>query len=286
MKRTISVLFALVLAFATTFSVYAAKPEGNRAGVEQVAWNLSADVMPVPPYGSRDIPGSDTSSKLLVNQPNGNTKVTVTGVMRGLNPNTTYTVYLSKGYTPYVYTGWNLEGNWVLRAYFGGGTYDHDYTITDQQPDGSFVGTGGYPAGGPYTITEVVFGQIDPLNGELVEFHSTYNNGYWYEAAGNILPDGTIEGTWGNDNQGYGHTWVSLSGAAVETHTGDTGWPGLFTSTIQPFTFVTDESGEGSWHVNMKASNFPGPGTYLLSVWINEAGATMLISDTFEVVVE
>jgi len=33
-------------------------------------------------------------------------------------------------------------------------------------------------------------------------------------------------------------------------------------------------------------ADFPGPGTYSLSVWINEAGATMLISDVFTVTVD
>ena len=76
------------------------KPTGNLAGAKEVDWNLSGDVMPVPPYGSFDIEGSDIASKLIVNQPNGNVEVTVTGVMKGLDPNTTYTVILSNGYTP------------------------------------------------------------------------------------------------------------------------------------------------------------------------------------------
>lgn len=100
---TVSVLVSAVIMPSIAF---AAKPAGNLAGAQKVDWNLSAAVMPVPPYGSRDIPGSDTASKLIVNQPNGAIEVTITGAMNGLNPNTTYTVYLSNGYTPYVDTGW------------------------------------------------------------------------------------------------------------------------------------------------------------------------------------
>ncbi len=69
----------------------------NLAGAVKVPWNLSGNVMPIPPYSYYDIPGSDTASKLIVNQPNGNTEVTITGVMNGLESNTTYTVILSTG---------------------------------------------------------------------------------------------------------------------------------------------------------------------------------------------
>ena len=45
---------------------------------------------------------------------------------------------------------------------------------------------------------------------------------------------------------------------------------------------LLDEFGNGSWHLNLRDENFPGPGTYELSVWVNGA-VTMLISDTFSV---
>jgi len=95
-KAIIFVLIVALILIAVPSVMFAAKPDG--AGAEKVEWNLSGDVMPVPPYGSRDIIGSDTASKLIVNQPNGNTEVTITGAMNGLNPNTTYFVILSKGY--------------------------------------------------------------------------------------------------------------------------------------------------------------------------------------------
>jgi len=189
-------LVVFILA-ATLFTSVQAKPS------EQFyAWNLSGEVMPVPPYGSRDIPGSDEASKLIVNQPKGDELVTIYGVMNGLHPYTTYTVYLSRGYDKYTPT--DVRGNYTWLVL---GTYEHDITIALQNPDGT------------------------------------------------------------------------------------TGWPGLFTSSIQPFTFTTDDTGSGSWHINMRASGFPnGPGTPsltsgpdTLSVWINEAGGTMLISDPFEV---
>jgi len=252
------------------------KPAWNLAGAEEVAWNLSAAVMPVPPYGSADILGSDKESKLIVNQPNGNTEVTITGVMNGLTPNTTYTVILSNGYTPYVYTGWNITGGWTFIAEYGSGKYKHTYNIT-QDSTGNFTGTGSY---------ETIYGTVDPFLGTIILFHSDYSNGYyWYEATGTIDPTtGAISGTWGNDSQGYGHPWYSISGNAVETHTGDTGHPGDF-NYYPRFTFLTDADGAGSWHLNLRDEDFDGAGNYTLSVWINvnEPWKTILISDNFTV---
>ena len=277
----IALVLVLTLGLASAVPVQAVKPAGNLASAVKVPWYLSADVMPVPPYGSMDIPGSDTASKLIVNQPNGNVEVTVTGVMNGLNPNTVYTVYLSNEYEPYVVTGWNIVGTWVIRFVLGG-NWDHDITITVQS-DGTFSGYGGWPAGGPYNITETVTGTIDVMSGAIT-IHSVYNTGYWYDATGTIASDGTMSGTWGNPGQGYSHSWLSISGNAVTTHTGDTGWTGLFTSTVPPFTFTTDAYGAGSWHVNLRDADFPETGTYNLSVWINNG--TILISDNFSVTVD
>lgn len=277
MKKTISLLFVVVLLIAIGASpVLAAKPAGNLAGAEKVPWNLSAAVMPVPPYGSLDIPGSDTASKLIVNQPNGNIEVAITGAMNGLNPNTTYTVYLSKGYTPYAPLDVTGAYKWLVLD-----TYHHDLVITTQNPDGTFSGTGGYPAGSsPYTAAgqtpEIITGQAI---GNQITFTTTYlgpyNPGYSVTVSGTIATDGSISG-----NSPW--EWHTTSGAATLA-SGSTGWPGLFTSTVPSFTFVTDEYGAGSWHVNLTDADLSGEGTFDLSVWINEAGLTMLISDTFQV---
>ena len=258
-------------------SVFAVKPAGNLAGAEEVAWNLSGAVMPMPPYGLSDIPGSDTASKLIVNQPNGATEVAITGIMNGLNPNTAYTVRLENEYTPYEFTGWDITGGWTFIAEYYSGKYEHKYNIT-QDSMGEFTGTGSY---------ETIYGIVDPFLGTITFFHSDYNNGYWYEATGTIDPaTGAISGTWGNDSQGYGHPWYSTLGNAIKNHTGDIWSTGLFTSTVPPFTFTTDDYGSGSWHLNLRDSNFPGPGTYMLSVWINKPGASILVSDNFTVVVD
>ncbi len=165
----------LLSTMLTVIPAVAIKPSENLAKAQEVTWFLSAEVMPVPPYGSRDIPGSDEASKLLINQPNGAVEVTVTGAMNGLNPITVYTVYLSNGYEPYVFTGWNVVGTWEIR-YILGGNWDHDVFITIQS-DGTFEGTGGWPAGGPYTYTETITGTVDIMSG-AVKFHVVYDTGY------------------------------------------------------------------------------------------------------------
>jgi len=262
------------------------KPADNLAGAEEVAWNLSADVMPVPPYGSRDILGSDTSSKLIINQPNGAVEVTMTGVMKGLNPNTEYTVFLAKGYTPYVDTGWNVTGNWVISVNIGGIEYPED-TIFLQIGGGipgstSLTGSLLY-ATSLWTIYE------GSVVGSAIDFRAIYEplHTRTVHLWGTIATDGTMSGDWADDAP-YTRSgpWASTSGEAIKTHTGNTGFPGLFTSTVPAFTFTTDEYGSENWHINLRDGNFPGTGKYTLSVWINEAGRTMLISDTFDVEVD
>jgi hypothetical protein len=272
----------------TSLPVLAAKPADNMAGAQKVAWNLSAKVMPVPPYGSMDITGSDTASKLIVNRPNGKTVATITGAMSGLHANTVYTVYLSNGYTPYVFTGWNVTGNWIKSDEYQGSQYPHDMILT--QTGTSLTGSGGYPVGGPYqypwTITS------GSVNGNTIDFYAVYHDcpvaGAIMHVTGTIAPDGTMSGSWSDNAWGQNRTstWTTTSGTAVKTHTGDSWWPNFFTSTVPAFTFTTDANGAGSWHVNLTAADFPGKGTYQLSIWINEAGATMLISDTFSVTIK
>jgi len=114
-------------------------------------------------------------------------------------------------YFTYTVQGWNVEGEWVIRVYYGG-TYDHDFVFSAVQSGGEFTGTGGYPATGPpYTYTETVGGTV---TGNTIDFVSTYNTGYWWHAVGTIAPDGTMSGTW-TSSAGQEGTWQSISGQAV-----------------------------------------------------------------------
>ena len=262
------------------------KPAGNLAGAEEVPWNLSRAVMPAPPYGLSDILGSDTASKLIVNQPNGAVEVTITGAMNDLTPNTTYTVCLAKEYIPFI--GWDLVDKWGLQFYLNGVAGNaHDIIIESQQPDGTFLGIGRYPAGGPpynSTYDQIITGTV---TSGLVTFFSDYeNSSYWYAVTGKISAHGKMmSGTW-IDEHGNTGTFSSLYGAATSIGGGATWCPGLFTSTVPKFTFTTDIYGSGGWHINLRDSDFVKTGINILSVLINKPGATILISDNFEVVVD
>jgi len=270
----------LALLLAMPMGASAVKP-----GATFVNWNLSGAVMPSPPWGLHDIIGSDTSSKLILNQPNGAVSVMLTGAMNGLAPNTLYTVYISNSYTTTT-VAWSLNGAWKLAfdstLYPGGNPYMHDMTVTGG------TATGGWPAGGPYTNSWTATVSV---SGNAVTIVATYLLGsatypYSFTATGTISSAGTLSGTW-TDTLGDSGTWSLTSGNANYIITSGTGYPGLFYG-VSTFTFMTDSTGSGSWHINLPAADFTGPtGTiYGLSVWINSPfPATILISNNFQVTV-
>jgi len=251
-----------------------------------VPWNLSADVMPAPPYGTKDEPGSDTASKLIVNQPNGAVEVTITGAMNGLTPVTTYNVRLENGYKPYVDTGWNITGDWVLSVNISGIEYPEiTYFL---QIGGSIPGSTNLTGTLLYasSLWNIYKGSVV---GSAIDFHANYDPNlartvhFW----GTIAADGTMSGDWADDDPyTRSGTWASTSGVAVKTHIGDVWSQGAFKDQ-QWFQFTTDANGSGSWHVNLKDSDFDDiTGEHILSVWINKSGASILVSDPFTVVVD
>jgi len=277
-KTTATLLIVLLVSIVFGVPVLAVKPSGNLAGAEKVLWNLSAEVTKVPPYGSRDIPGSDDASKLIVNQPNGAVEVVITGDMGGLNPNTVYTVYLSKEYKQ-EYQRWSLIGDWVLEFDLNTKKYIHDMSITEET-DTTFSGTG------TNSHTWVVTGTKSG-SGISITMKIDYDGSiYEVNAIGTIDTDtGEMSGTW--TGPGQSGTWISTDGEAIFKGMVGTGWPGLFTNTIPSFTFTTDAYGSGSWHLNLRDSDFGGKvGTFTLSIWINASGGTLLISDNFGVTVD
>ncbi len=93
---------------------------------------------------------------------------------------------------------WNAVGTYQWMA---SGIYSHDLVITSQNTDGTFVGTGGYPAGSmPYTATgqtpETITGQVTGDNITLTTTYTgPYNSGYSATLVGTIAADGTMSGT-------------------------------------------------------------------------------------------
>lgn len=245
----------------------------NNAGAVKYEWHLSGDVMPVPPYGSLDIPGSDAASKLIVNQPSGKVvQANITGVMNGLEPLTEYTVYLSNVYTPFEFLGWDVAKSWVINVNYQDVDYPENLILSGSAT--SLTGSLSLvsPAGAsPWTIDS------GSVTGDSISLHGYYNSdpAMTMTLSGTIAADGSMSGTWADEFPGTRTgTWSSTSGQASKNYSGTAGWPGLLTSDVQPFTFMTNDEGSGSWHVNLKGTSFAG-----FSAWVNSAGGTILISD-------
>ena len=125
-------------------------------------------------------------------------------------------------YCEYTVQGWDLTGIYVWRFLYTGspaGTilpipYDHDMDVTIHYWDttGDFEGVGGYPAGGPYSVTWEMEGNVD---GDDVEFYIDYDgSNYYIEATGTIAPDGSMSGTC-ETPQGSPYNWLTISGFAT-----------------------------------------------------------------------
>lgn len=267
MKKILAVLVIFSCFAALSLPALAEKREdsGNKH-----KWNLSGDVMPVPPYGQSDIPGSDKASKIDLESEHG--KSCVEGDMKGLNPNTTYTVFLSNPYTKYKATGWNVTGSYVINVEYLGTNYAEDLMLT--QSGSSVTGTLALVGGGSdFTLdTGNVSGNTLNLEGFFVS-----NPGLRVHLTGTIASDGSVSGTWmdvlGGSRTG---TWNTTSGMAIMTHTGDTYWTGMLPG-VSTFTFTTDMKGKGKWKYCF-TNNVPTK----FSVWINGNAGTILISDNLK----
>lgn len=186
-------------------------------------------------------------------------------IMNGLLPNTTYTVYLSNGYTPYVVG--QVAGVYAMQVMYQGNPYN--YTLTLSQSGTTVTGT----LNDPYLPgTLAVSGTV---SGNTVTFSVTYPGGWQgTRTFTGTIASGNLSGTWSETGpEGGADVWSTTGGGAIMA-SGSTGWPGLLPGTT-PFTFTTDNLGSGSWHYN-----FTGKAPTVFSVWINGAGATILISDS------
>jgi hypothetical protein len=107
---------------------------------------------------------------------------------------------------------WDVTGDWILAV--NTGTYVHEMTIQVQQIDGTISGIGRYPAGGPYTITWTMTGNV---SGSSISMLLVYDSStYTALLTGTIAEDGSMSGgagTGGVDN------WETTSGEATRVCT-------------------------------------------------------------------
>ncbi|HVA96059.1 MAG TPA: hypothetical protein VND99_00225 [Candidatus Acidoferrales bacterium] len=276
----------LLLIFTLLFGLLLIAPgqqSANAADKQDVAWNLSASVMPGPPYGAQDIPGSDTASKLTVKQSNGNSAVKIIGDMNGLTPNTTYYAKTTKSYTkgapervpmdPNGYSGMNWHD--------ATNNIDHDEFNTSQDiATGTFSGYDCYPtgtcdyqsdvtgtySGNQYTITFASYN--DPT--------SVYNTPL--TLTGTIQPNGGIESNADSPIQ-----WTGAGYAVINA------MPDLFNTNIKIPVFTTNNTGSAKWTIKVPNSVLSA-GSNEMAVWIFTGNNTMgpptyvlLISDNFTI---
>jgi hypothetical protein len=88
---------------------------------------------------------------------------------------------------------WNVSGTyeWLVLD-----QYAHDMVLT-MNPDGTFIGTGGYPAGpDPYETGELITNGV--VSGDSISFTLTYTGPYatgsTWDFIGTIAPDGSMSG--------------------------------------------------------------------------------------------
>lgn len=232
----------------------------NEEGAFKVDWTTSGSAIWSPV----------SACKLIFNRPSGHVVATITCIIRELKPLTTYTVHITDGYI--AVTGWSMTGTWTRNVDFQGSTYTHSYT-TMQNGD-TYTGTGRKPATGTIEATESVTGTI---TGNHLTLHSTYltgDPGYTQDAVGTIAPDGSISGTW-TDNDGRSGTWTSPAGSAKPTGT-TAATNHLTTPTV---TFKTNPAGNANFHMNLHRDDFPSDSEHNITLLIKEGDYTILISD-------
>lgn len=271
MKQILTLLIlSLVIAVPVTI-VRAVKYSENKAGSVNYYWHLPSTVIPMSPGEALDIPDSDTASQLRVNRPNGRVKLNMTGFMRNLHPDTNYQVLLSKSYSKYENTGWNISGFWLINYQIPGGFVAYDMNLS--QTGNNVTGAGGYPQEGPYSIETTV--SSGTTVGDKVNLTINYTKGKsgTMTMVGSISTTGTLSGTW-TDTLGGSGVWSSRVGTAVKTDTGSDYWPGLLEG-VESFNFMTNASASGTWSYQFKDK---APEDF--SIWIKEGSKVVLISDS------
>ncbi|MBN2853734.1 MAG: hypothetical protein JXQ23_13440 [Clostridia bacterium] len=259
--------------------------------IEKYDFFLSGDVM-VLPYGQFDIAGSDEASKLTVTNVNGLEPSVLTGKMGGLTPLTSYTVYVAKSYEKTV-EAWDIKGEYEMTYVLGSVPYNHLMTI-DSVVNNVVTGYGSSNAAMPEVVDEMITGILSgsalTLTVTRIDPDTKEETGYFAVDTLVINDDGTLVGVWTDSSLFSGS--VTTEDKAEEVLKG-TAYPGLLTSNIQPFTFMTDEEGEGTWKATLYKTELTfNEGESAFSVWINgptgvENGvATLLISENITLMEE
>ena len=293
-KKLLFCIAFFALLILTIGPVLAAKPENNGKpkdedfdandishGAQKLSWHLSASLTAA---ANEELEGADKASKLIVNQPRGETKLTLNGIMKGLTPHTTYTVSLFSNGQQLVTSNWSISGEWSFSCL--GST--HQIIIT--QTGDTFTGVGTVTRTSPPSIYyEVITGTINRATGQITMHGTFYNdaahqspNGYMYTASLVISSTGSMAGQLTNAGQ-VGEPIVSTNGKAVNQAAVTETESVALSLDVPAITFTTSGSGNGNWHLNLKRDDFVSLGEFDLTLVVNSADTAVLVSESFAV---
>lgn len=111
---------------------------------------------------------------------------------------------------------WNVNGAYTIDYEYQTGHYLHDAVIANQTPNGNYDISGGYPAGGSHTYAWNGTGNVSGTSITNSVDYSLGAVGTHMDMTGTIAPNGTMSGTWTDDNGGpRAGSWTTASGAAT-----------------------------------------------------------------------
>jgi hypothetical protein len=102
-------------------------------------------------------------------------------------------VFLSKGYTPYVFTGWNVTGSWEINVEYLGTNYPETLILaqTGTAITGISLNTNPPAAGSAFTIID------GSVVGDIINIVADHDAGSLVvHLTGTIAGDGSMSGTW------------------------------------------------------------------------------------------
>ncbi len=113
---------------------------------------------------------------------------------------------------------WDVSGSYTVGFQLTGDptVYTHDMTLSQTAGQSMVTGSGGYPAGGPYTYHwNITSGSVSGNTINLTAVYDLGAPGTTMHMIGTIASDGTMSGTW-DDNFGGTRTgtWATTTGSA------------------------------------------------------------------------
>lgn len=154
---------------------------------------------------------------------------------------------------------WNVNGVYNFEFEYLGSPYVHQVTLSGQDVDGNFNVVSTYPVGGPEAYAWSGTGSI---SGSALTMSTDYTVGAvgtHMDITGTVASNGTLSGSWSDNNIPGGRTgtWESVSGSAhhiasqviVTPPVNSQGWSTADTRPGGAVNFVSDSTAPGNPHI-------------------------------------